>query len=418
MIRRISRYSASYIYRVTEMSRIRRAGVTLLASYPKCGRTWYRFILASYLNDLRQQGQIDLTSMFGLVPNYDLDRVRGIPAFYRREAEVRLPLIAATHLTPHQLAADGCPVMFMVRNPHDVVVSSYFHLKHHKQSYAGEIEAFVRDERHGLPSFVRYLNSWGDAMHWHPHQVVAYERLSAAPVEATIATLEFLDLPVERELVERAVAAASFEKLRRMEQVQGVPGREYDRSNADASRMRRGKVGGFRDYLDDASIRWIDDYCAEHLNPDARRLLAGEPLHTASATRSIQPGHRLDALRRSAAAPGRSPIRQLAAEMLISLGLVAALAAPGILLIEFWEWATGGEWPGWSVEDGLSLFGIDRGERAENSSQRLTDVLLALPLTFALFVSGVLAFLSGMRLGDWTQVRLRTARRPKLKKQP
>lgn len=407
MIRRISRYSASYIHRARELSRIRRGGVTLLASYPKCGRTWYRFILASYLSSLRQHSQIDLTSMFGLVPNYDLDPVRGIPAFHRRERDARLPLIAATHLMPQQLAADGCPVLFMVRNPHDVVVSSYFHLKHHKQDYAGEIEDFVRDSRHGLPGFVRYLNNWGLAMHWRPHQVVAYERLSAAPVEETIATLRFLDLPVVRELVEGAVGAASFEKLRRMEQAQGVPGRAYDRSNADASRMRRGKVGGFADYLDAGTIAWIDGYCAERLNPDARRLLAGEPLHQASP-RSIQAAKGDSAaLQRDVAGSGRSRLRQLAAEALVSVGLVAALAAPGILLIEFWEWRTGGEWPGWSVEDGLSLFGIDRGERAENSAQRLTDVLLALPLTFALFMTGVLAFLSGVRLGDWIPVRFR-----------
>lgn len=416
MIRRASRYFAGYVYRATAMSRITRNGVSLLASYPKCGRTWYRFILATYLNHLQQQNRVDLTSMFELVPNYDLDPVRGIPAFHRREADAQLPLIAATHLMPRRLAAEDCPVLFMVRNPRDVVVSSYFHSRHHKRSYSGEIEAFVRDDRQGLPSFVRYLNSWGRSIHWHPHHVIAYERLSAAPVEETIATLQFLDLPVQPELVEQAVEAASFEKLRRMEQTQGVPGREYDRTNADASRMRRGKVDGFRDYLGAESVAWIDDYCAEHLNPNARRLLDGEPLHRIA--RSTQVGERSSqAARMSAAGSRHSPVRQLTAEMLISVGLVAALAAPGILLIEFWEWATGGEWPGWSVEDGLSLFGIDRGERAENSTQRLTDVLLALPLTFALFVTGVLAFLSGVRLGNWITVRLPAAR-TKLEKQP
>lgn len=417
MIRRISRYSARYVHRVSELSRVKRNGVTLLASYPKCGRTWYRFILASYLDSLRQQDGVDLTSMFGLVPNYDLDPVRGIPAFYRREANARLPLIAATHLMPSRVAAGGCPILFMVRNPHDVVVSSYFHLTYHKRSYTGAIEAFVRDGRHGLPDFVRYLNSWAASLRRHPHRVIAYERLSATPVEATIETLAFLNLPVARDLVEQAVEAASFEKLRHMEQAQGIPGRDYDRADADASRMRRGKVGGFRDHLDLPSIEWIDEYCAKHLHPDARRLMAGEAVqmstHSISARKSAGA-----TVARVTGAPGRSSVRQLAAEALISFGLVAALAAPGILLIEFWEWATGGEWPGWSVEDGLSLFGIDRGERAENSSQRLTDVLLALPLTFALFVTGVLAFLSGLRLGDWTPVRLPVAPRPELEKQP
>jgi len=402
MIRRISKYSARYIYTAAGMSRIRRDGVTLLASYPKCGRTWYRFILAFYLNGLRKNGHVDLTSMFGLVPNYDLDSVRGIPAFYRREAEARLPLVAATHLMPQRLSADECPVLFMVRSPHDVVVSSYFHQKYHKQDYSGEIEDFVRDDHQGLPNFIRYLNSWGTSIQWRPHRVITYERLTQAPVEETIASLQFLGLPVVSDLVERAVEAASFERLRRMEQDRGVPGRDYDRANADASRMRRGKVGGFRDYLDPQSIDWIDDYCVRHLNPNARRLLAGKPLHMAAAQTARAPKRIAAALARTAS---HSRSRQLAAEVLISAGLVAALMAPGIFLIEFWEWTTGGEWPGWSVEDGLSLFGVDRGEQAESSVQRLTDVLLALPLAITLFVTGVLAFLTGFRVGNWAPVR-------------
>jgi hypothetical protein len=414
----MSKYTARYVSNAAGMSRVRRDGVTLLASYPKCGRTWYRFILAFYINSLRQNNRVDLTTMFGLVPNYDLDPVRGIPAFYRREADARLPLVAATHLMPHRLAADGCPILFMVRDPRDVAVSSYFHLKYHKQSYSGGIAAFLSDERHGLPAYIRYLNGWGTSIRWHPHRVIAYERLSAAPVEETIATLRFLNLPVDRELVECAVEAAGFERLRRMEQMQGVPGRAYDRSNADASRMRRGKVGGFRDYLDAESIAWIDDYCARQLNQNARRLLAGEALHLAAArpVRSRQ-GVNVPPLR-NAAGSGGFRVRQLAAEVLISFGLVAALIAPGILLIECWEWVTGGEWPGWSVEDGLGLFGVDRGEGVENSGQRLTDVLLALPLTFTLFVTGILAFLSGLRIGNWAPVRISRAPEPELDDQP
>lgn len=83
------------------------------------------------------------------------------------------------------------------------------------------------------------------------------------------------------------------------------------------------------------------------------------------------------------------------AQGLIVFGLMAVMLAPAILVIEIWEWARQGEWPGWSVEDGLGLFGIERGERSETAHQRLADVLIALPLTIALFVTGSLAILSG-----------------------
>ena len=45
-----------------------------IASFPKSGRTWLRFILANYLNRLLSLGlELDLRSMFGLIPNDVLD---------------------------------------------------------------------------------------------------------------------------------------------------------------------------------------------------------------------------------------------------------------------------------------------------------------------------------------------------------
>jgi hypothetical protein len=53
-----------------------------IASYPKSGRTWLRFILADYLSDRFDLGlRVDLQTMFGVLPNDDLSAERGLPAF-------------------------------------------------------------------------------------------------------------------------------------------------------------------------------------------------------------------------------------------------------------------------------------------------------------------------------------------------
>ena len=90
------------------------------------------------------------------------------------------------------------------------------------------------------------------------------------------------------------------------------------------------------------------------------------------------------------------------AEVLIMAGVVLSATAPFVLAIEISEWLTNMEWPGWSVEDGLGLFGIDRGETPETAAQQLVDVLMAVPLTLALFLTGVAMFMLGIRIGDWT----------------
>ena len=100
---------------------------------------------------------------------------------------------------------------------------------------------------------------------------------------------------------------------------------------------------------------------------------------------------------------------QLIAEIMIVLGVIATAVAPIVLAIEVGEWLLSREWPGWSVEDGLGLFGIERGEVSETPAQRLIDVFLAIPLTVALFMIGINLFLGGLKLGDWGLDRARHA---------
>lgn len=90
--------------------------------------------------------------------------------------------------------------------------------------------------------------------------------------------------------------------------------------------------------------------------------------------------------------------------VLMVAGLLAAVAAPLIFLIELVEWLTSSEWPGLTLADGLSLFGIEH-EAVESDSQRLADLLMAAPLAIALFVTGVCTFLAGASLGSWERER-------------
>lgn len=90
--------------------------------------------------------------------------------------------------------------------------------------------------------------------------------------------------------------------------------------------------------------------------------------------------------------------------ILMLAGLLAAVAAPLIFLIELFEWWTSSEWPGLTLADGLSLFGVEH-EVGESDSQRLADLLMAAPLAIALFVTGVCTFLAGASLGSWEKER-------------
>lgn len=229
----------------------------LLASYPKAGRTWLRFILANYLKMVVTPDQpADLHNMFTVLPNLAWDPERGIPAFAFRQSGA-VPLIAVTHADPNRFLRPDCPIILMVRDPRDVMVSAYFHATRHKHRFSGNIDGFVRHPTLGLAALIRHLNTWSTVLPRHPHHILQYERLSAAPEAATDEVLGFLGIERDKALIARAVEAAKFGNMRKLEVERGIPGHDYDRSDTQALRTRRGRVGGFEKELSSRTAAWI-----------------------------------------------------------------------------------------------------------------------------------------------------------------
>jgi alcohol sulfotransferase len=251
-----------------------------LASYPKSGRTWFRFILSHYFIQMAsryaQQADetVDLFSMFEIVPNFDLDPVRGIPAFRYQMQRPQLPLIMVTHHSYSRSLFLRRPVIFMVRDPRDVIVSAFFHATRHKHRFSGTVDAFIGDKAQGLPALVSYLNRWAEGLQRHDCAVLSYEELTRDTMGESARIIQFLGYaPVEMPL-SMAVAASRFEAMRELEIEGGLPAHDYDRNDAESLRMRRGKVGGFEDYLSAAQQDRIQESCERELVPSAKRLVA------------------------------------------------------------------------------------------------------------------------------------------------
>ena len=256
----------------------------VLASYPKSGRTWFRFILSTYLADAFDlKARPDLYSMFGVMPNFDMDRERGLPAFAHARHRPRPPLVPVSHLPYSRLRFRNHPVIFMVRDPRDVMVSSYFHATRQKHRFSGDIDGFLKDPGQGVTSLAKYLNDWAAGLRGRRHVVVSYEELSDDPHGQTARVLSFLGVETRPEILDKAVEAARFQNMQELELAKGLPGHEYDRSDSESRRMRRGKVGGFADYLTPEQIRLVETACDRELTPQAKALLARSMAERASA---------------------------------------------------------------------------------------------------------------------------------------
>jgi hypothetical protein len=250
----------------------------LLASFPKCGRTWLRFVLANYFTEALALGSPpDLHSMFRIIPNFDRDPKRGLPAFAFAELRPELPLLCVTHaparLTPR------LPVLFLVRDPRDVIVSGYFHSTRHKMEFSGTIGEFISDEEHGLPAYIRYLNAWAVILQSAPHHVTSYELMSADMASEMRKILKFLLVDIDEAALSSAIARGAFESMRSQERVQGLPAHAYNRADDESLRMRRGVPHGFGGYLSKELIEKINQTCASELSSEALALLGDYSLN-------------------------------------------------------------------------------------------------------------------------------------------
>jgi len=84
-------------------------------------------------------------------------------------------------------------------------------------------------------------------------------------------------------------------------------------------------------------------------------------------------------------------------------GVSLAAIAPLVLVIEVVEWFVTGQWPGWSVEDGLLFVGLEQPLAYFDAVQFLLDIATDLPLAIGLYLLGLSVFLGAFNLDESVQ---------------
>lgn len=231
----------------------------IVISLGKSGRTWLRVMLHRAL-----------ALEYGL----PFDPIRLEPG------DSPAPLIAythelATHLRDHSLGkqllgrailprsvTDSKQLVLLIRDPRDVVVSSYFHKRERSRKTDCSLEEFIHHPRWGIEGLVAILNRWRVRFAGHPRcHWVSYEALRRAP-EAELARLfAALPVPVGKESIARSVEAARFDRMRAAEAAGEFSDprlRPGDVDRPESFKVRRGKVGGYRDDFAPESIAFLD----------------------------------------------------------------------------------------------------------------------------------------------------------------
>jgi hypothetical protein len=160
-------------------------------------------------------------------------------------------------------------IIFMARDPRDTAVSAYFHTKLRHGPYHGGISEFVRDPLHGIEKIVLYNLTWFERGPRFPFFLpITYEEMSASPFSVMRKGTNFLGIEVQDVELERVIANNTFIKMHEREatgeyfqQYGGTfsPGNEAE---IETFKVRRGKIGGYRDYLSAEDVA----YCEHVMN--------------------------------------------------------------------------------------------------------------------------------------------------------
>jgi hypothetical protein len=126
------------------------------------------------------------------------------------------------------------------------------------------VHDFVMNPDVGLPRIIEFMNGWARELPKIRNLLlVRYEDMRTDPEAQLKRIVEFLGMQPDETHIKNAVEFSSVENLRKMEKENyfwrsGSRVKAKDPSNPHSFKVRRAKVGGYRDYFDDAQVAEID----------------------------------------------------------------------------------------------------------------------------------------------------------------
>ncbi len=251
------------------------AADVLVVSYTKSGRTWLRVLLSNYYS--RRFGLSDKELIDG--DNFHRQQTEVPKIFFAPDTRFPYPELGPpkVHAAPHQ------KIVFLVRDPRDVAVSLFFHVRNRaserelrrKKIPPGarelDIDSFVLDPSFGAGRMIGYLNRWAEQRHTlRQAHLLRYEDLRADTEAVFADLLAFIGETVDPEQVAETVRFASFQSLQQKEREGYFNSDRLGQTragDAETAQVRQGRVGGYRSALRPETADRLDRLVAERLDP-------------------------------------------------------------------------------------------------------------------------------------------------------
>ncbi len=266
-----------------EMAKAERARL-LIIGHPKSGNTWLKVMLSRLYQVRHGLAANRLINTDELARKHpDIPRLAASNGYYSYEGVIGDALAPDAGDNPLRHK----PVLFIARNPLDIAVSWYFQftrrqsaakqelinhfIDHPIDRHTVEMWDFVRHSDIGLPCLIEFLNMWERNVNALEHgATIRYEDLRARPADVLKQVVTLMGDDFSDDEIQEAVDFGSFDNLRQLEskgffRQGGMKLRNPD--DPTTFKVRRGKVGGYRDYFTPEQAAELEALVREHISP-------------------------------------------------------------------------------------------------------------------------------------------------------
>ena len=246
-----------------------------LCSFPKSGRTWVRFFLINYLSQIFNHDiEVNFDNSILYTPSI---KNRKSIKFAEEKLEKDLGfLIFSSHEIFNKNKMADSKIILIIRSLFDVIISLYFHKYSHHQTYIGSIQDFVRSESLSLVPIIEYYEGWVRAIKTQKIQnknllLIRYEDLRDDNYKGFKDILTFLGIEVNEQILRSSILKSSFDSMKTIERIK----RDSDsRDDNDSMRVRRGLVGGYKEYLGSEDIFFIKSFFEKRSSQELKSFFA------------------------------------------------------------------------------------------------------------------------------------------------
>lgn len=241
-----------------------------LASFPRSGNTWVRFLLTSLLFEPVRESRTISRYIDEAIDPFSSERQterRKLSLFGSKPAHIlktHMPFSVSMPLRENTIGA-----IYILRNPLDVAVSlCKFRSSQSEESLDRFLTYGVDDNMHLLDytSWHSHVFSWLEApqsFHPVPVMLVKYEDLVVDPYAACVKILNWLQIDRSSDHIHRAIGLSSIENLRKIESIEIAnqePGIFFTLEQKSAIEagwrfLADGKSDNYHDYLTQSQIQ-------------------------------------------------------------------------------------------------------------------------------------------------------------------